>query len=144
MFTVPSLMKISSWIARASAFGLVAVLCSSCATTQTPMTDDISAEDYVAIQRLYAEFNTAIDLGLPDRYAATWTDDGEYTGGRPPGRGSDSLPRTPDVKGRAIAGNGPGRGQRHIVTTFVVTKTPKREGHRLSVADEFTEQSADE
>jgi hypothetical protein len=84
----------------------------------------ISADDYVEILQLYAEFNTSLDLGLADRYVATWTDDGEFTGGRPPERATKE--RSPDVVGkdrlRQMARPG-GSGGRHMITNLVVTRT---------------------
>jgi hypothetical protein len=87
----------------------------------------ISVEDYVAIQQLYAEFNTALDTGQADRYAATWTEDGEFTGGRTAEDGSkEPVPRTPNVRGKDQIwqmGQRGGTGSRHFVANLVVTPT---------------------
>jgi SnoaL-like domain len=83
----------------------------------------LSTDDYVAIQQLYARFNTALDTGQAQQFADTWTDDGEFVGGRGPGRGSEV--RTP-IKGRAelvAMGQRAGVGTRHFVTNLVVTPT---------------------
>jgi len=117
-----SLMRLKK-APRLGAAALLAVLCSACDTQ--PASTGFTAEDYVAIQRLYAEFNTSLDLGLPDRYVKTWTDDGEFTGGR---AGERAMPgeRKPDVVGREqlyqMAARG-GGGGRHMVGNLVVTPT---------------------
>jgi hypothetical protein len=83
----------------------------------------LSTDDYIAVQQLYARFNTALDTGQAQQFADTWTDDGEFIGGRGPGRGSDV--RTP-IKGRAelvAMGQRAGVGTRHFVANLVVTPT---------------------
>jgi hypothetical protein len=90
----------------------------------------VGTDDYTAIQQLYAEFNTSLDTGQADRYASTWTDDGEFTGGRGPGHGAET--RIP-IKGRAALwamGNRAGIGTRHMVTNMVIT--PVRGGAKVS------------
>lgn len=103
---------------------LLACLCGVAVAAQPAK--KISVEDYVAIQQLYAEFNTALDTGQADRYAATWTEDGEFTGGRPAGHGNEPVPRTPNVRGKEQIwqmGQQGGAGSRHFVTNLVVTPT---------------------
>jgi hypothetical protein len=101
---------------------LLGNLCSACVTQ--PTSTGFSAADYVAIQQLYAEFNTSLDLGLPDRYVKTWTDDGEFQGGRTGTRATPAAERKPDVVGRdaiyQMAARG-GGGGRHSVTNLVIT-----------------------
>ena len=53
----------------------------------------LTADDYIAIQQLYANYSHALDKGEADRFAATFVDDGEFTGGRPAGRANET--RTP-------------------------------------------------
>ena len=86
----------------------------------------VSVEDYVEIQQLYAHYCHALDSGNAEAVAHCWTEDGEFTGGRGPGKASD--PRTP-ASGYKM-GNGPG-GSRHMNTNLVLTKTP--EGAKGSV-----------
>ena len=86
----------------------------------------VSVEDYVEIQQLYAHYCHALDNGNAEAVANCWTEDGEFTGGRPPGKASD--PRKP-TSGYTM-GNGPG-GTRHMNTNLVITKTP--EGAKGSV-----------
>lgn len=83
----------------------------------------LSTDDYVAIQQLYARFNTALDTGQAQQFADTWTEDGEFIGGRGPGRGGEV--RTP-IKGRSelvAMGERAGVGTRHFVVNLVVTPT---------------------
>ena len=102
---------------------LLACVCGAAIAKEAPR---ISAQDYTDILQLYAEFNTSLDLGLPDRYIKTWTDDGEFTGGRAGERATPGE-RKPDVVGkeqlRAMARPG-GSGGRHSVTNLVVTPIP--------------------
>jgi len=103
-----------------------ALLACACCAAIAKQGAKISAQDYVEILQLYAEFNTSLDLGLPDRYIKTWTDDGEFTGGRSGERATPGE-RKPDVVGkeqlRAMARPG-GSGGRHSVTNLVVTPVP--------------------
>lgn len=103
-----------------------ALLACICGAAMAKQPAKISAQDYTEILQLYAEFNTSLDLGLPDRYIKTWTDDGEYTGGRAGERATPGE-RKPDVVGkdqlRAMARPG-GSGGRHSVTNLVVTPIP--------------------
>jgi hypothetical protein len=97
------------------------------AVAAQPASSQISMADYIAILQLYAEHNTALDLGQGDRFAATFTEDGEFQGGRRPNRAEPLNVRKPDVVGRdqlRQMGDNAGRGSRHIVTNVVVTRTP--------------------
>jgi hypothetical protein len=104
-----------------------ALLAGLCTVAIAKQPARISAQDYVDILQLYAEFNTSLDLGLPDRYIKTWTDDGEFTGGRAGARATPPGERKPDVVGkvqlRAMARPG-GSGGRHSVTNLVLTPVP--------------------
>jgi hypothetical protein len=53
----------------------------------------LTFEDYIEIQQLYHTYARAIDLGEGEKFAATFIEDGEFTGGRAPGRGAEL--RTP-------------------------------------------------
>lgn len=78
-------------------------------------------QDYVEIQQLYAAYAHALDRGDGERFASLFTADGEFTGGRGPGRGAEI--RTP-IKGtealKAMGGRG---GSRHFTTNLVVRPT---------------------
>ena len=87
----------------------------------------VSVEDYVEIQQLYAHYCHALDNGNAEAVSNCWTEDGEFTSGRPPGKASD--PRTP-TSGYNM-GKAGGGGSRHMNTNLVITKTP--EGAKGSV-----------
>jgi hypothetical protein len=82
------------------------------------------ADDYIEIQQLYANYVYALDQGQGERFAATFVDDGEFTGGRPAGRGGDV--RTP-IKGKEALFNlgSRGSGGRHFLANLVITPTPE-------------------
>jgi SnoaL-like protein len=82
----------------------------------------LTADDYIAIQQLYANYSHALDKGEAERFAATFVDDGEFTGGRPAGRANET--RTP-LKGReGLANMGSRGGGRHFTANLVITPTP--------------------
>jgi actinorhodin biosynthesis protein ActVIA len=90
----------------------------------TAQSTRFSTDDYVQIQELYARFNQALDTAQPDAYVETWTDDGEFVGGRGPGRGAEARP---PIKGRAALwdmAHRAGIGTRHMVANLVVTPKP--------------------
>ncbi len=81
----------------------------------------VSTDDYVEIFQLYNRYCHAFDTGAGEAWADTYTEDGEFTGGRGPGLAKDD--RTP-IKGRAaLVKVGSTGGTRHFVTNLVVTKT---------------------
>jgi hypothetical protein len=83
--------------------------------------DQVSTDDFVQIQQLYSRYCHALDMGSGDAFASTFTEDGEFTGGRAAGHANDD--RTP-LKGRqALAQMGSGGGSRHFTANLVVTKT---------------------
>ncbi len=89
-----------------------------------PTTPRLTTQDYMEIEQLYARFNHALDTRQPDEYAQTWTDDGEFVGGRGPGRG-DQV-RNP-VKGGAalrMMAEGPGIGGRHFISNLSILPEP--------------------
>jgi hypothetical protein len=103
--------------------GLVMVLLAA-STQARPATPKLSVQDYLEIEQLYARFNHALDTRRPDEFVTVWTNDGEFVGGRGPGRGNES--RTP-IKGRAALhrmAEGPGIGGRHFVSNLVLTPGP--------------------
>lgn len=91
---------------------------------ESALAPQLTSDDYVQIQELYARFDTALDTARPDQYVATWTDDGEFVGGR--GRGHGAGPRPP-IKGRAALwamAQRAGIGTRHFVANLVITPAP--------------------
>jgi len=83
----------------------------------------LTADDYIEIYQLYANYPHAIDLAKGEGFADTWTDDGEFTGGRAPGKANDD--RTP-LKGReALIKLGSKGGFRHFTANIVITPTPE-------------------
>jgi len=51
----------------------------------------LTADDYIEIQQLYANYAHALDQGEGERFASTFVLDGEFTGGRGPGRGGEAA-----------------------------------------------------
>jgi hypothetical protein len=89
----------------------------------------LTADDYIEIQQLYSSYAHALDKGEGERFASTFVLDGEFTGGRGPGRGSEV--RNP-IKGRdALLKMGSRSGLRHFNANLVITPTP--EGAKGSV-----------
>lgn len=86
-----------------------------------PTPPRVSTEDYIAIQQLYAEYAQALDRGEGERFAATWSVDGEFTGGRGPGRATEV--RTPRTGKDALTAMGAIGGTRHFNANLVVTPT---------------------
>jgi len=89
----------------------------------------LTADDYIEIQQLYANYAHALDKGEGERFAGTFVLDGEFTGGRGPGRGGEA--RNP-IKGKdALLQMGSRGGSRHFNANLVITPTP--EGAKGSV-----------
>ena len=88
-----------------------------------------TADDYIEIQQLYANYAHALDRGEGDRFAATWVVDGEFTGGRGPGKANDD--RTPRKGTAALTAMGSTSGTRHFNANLVIT--PTAEGAKASV-----------
>src|SRR5712692_7784312 len=90
---------------------------------------NLTADDYIEIQQLYASYAHALDKGEGERFASTFVVEGEFTGGRGPGRGSEA--RNP-IKGKdALLTMGSRGGLRHFNANLVITPTP--EGAKGSV-----------
>ena len=81
----------------------------------------LTADDYVEIQQLYANYAHALDKGEGERFASTFVLDGEFTGGRGPGRGSEV--RTPAKGKDALLKMGSRGGSRHFTANLVITPT---------------------
>jgi hypothetical protein len=83
----------------------------------------VSVEDYIEILQLYNRYCHALDMGSGEAFASTFTDDGEFTGGRPAGHPNDD--RTPRKGKEALTQMGSRGGTRHFTANLVVTKTPE-------------------
>jgi hypothetical protein len=92
-------------------------------------TAKLTADDYVEIQQLYANYAHALDKGEGERFASTFVLDGEFTGGRGPGRGSEV--RNPTKGEDALLKMGSRGGLRHFTANLVIT--PTSEGAKGSV-----------
>jgi hypothetical protein len=89
----------------------------------------LTADDYIEIQQLYANYVHALDQGEGERFASTFVLDGEFTGGRGPGRGSEA--RNPIQGEDALVKMGSRGGSCHFNANLVITPTP--EGAKGSV-----------
>jgi hypothetical protein len=89
------------------------------------MTSTFAADDYLAIQQLYARYATALDLGDGDARAATFTSDGTFRSSitRHVPEGVDAIRDRTNSKGSL--------GLRHI--NFNLLITPTDEGANGSV-----------
>ena len=105
-----------------SAGAMVGAIAASRVAAAPAGARSISHEDFVEIQQLYAEYCHALDRGDGDRFAAVWTEDGEFTGGRGPGRANEA--RTPRKGSMALKAMGTTSGTRHFNANLVVTPTP--------------------
>ena len=82
----------------------------------------LTADDYIAIQQLYATYAQALDRGEGDRFAATFVEDGEFTGGRGPGHADED--RKPRKGTPALTAMGSRSGTRHFTANLVITPGP--------------------
>jgi hypothetical protein len=99
------------------------------AAAETGAAPKLTADDYIEIQQLYANYAQALDRGEGERFASTFVLDGEFTGGRGPGRGGEV--RNP-IKGKdALLQMGSRGGSRHFNANLVIT--PTAEGAKGSV-----------
>jgi 3-phenylpropionate/cinnamic acid dioxygenase small subunit len=102
-------------------------LCGA-AVSYSQSTPKLTGDDYIEIQNLYANYAHALDEGKGDAFAATFTEDGEFTGQSQPGQ-----PRRQPIKGKealARMGGRGGGGSRHFMANLSVNPTP--EGARAS------------
>src|SRR5215468_10985361 len=99
------------------------------AAAEAPAAPKLTADDYIEIQQLYANYAHALDKGEGERFAATFVLDGEFTGGRGPGRGGEV--RNPIQGKDALLKMGSRGGGRHFTANLVVT--PTSEGAKGSV-----------
>src|SRR5215470_2237444 len=108
---------------------LVAVTLRPVAAAETGTAPKLTADDYIEIQQLYAAYAHALDKGEGERFASTFVLDGEFTGGRGPGRGGEV--RNPTKGKDALLAMGSRGGLRHFNANLVITPTP--EGAKGSV-----------
>ena len=80
-------------------------------------------QDYNEIQSCTPTYSQTLDKGQGDLFAATFTPDGEFTSGRPAGRGNDT--RTPLKGTEALRRMGSVGGGRHFTANLVITQTPE-------------------
>lgn len=91
------------------------------ASAATPSAVKLTADDYIEIQQLYAAYAHALDTGDGARFAQTFTEDGEFTGGRPAGHAQDVRKST---RGRAaLQAMGSRGGSRHFTANLTITPT---------------------
>jgi hypothetical protein len=83
----------------------------------------LTPQDYIEIQQLYASYSQALDKGQGERFAATFTPDGEFTSGRPAGRANET--RTPLKGTEGLTRMGSVGGGRHFTANLVITPTPE-------------------
>jgi hypothetical protein len=81
----------------------------------------LTPQDYIEIQQLYASYSHALDKGLGERFAATFTPDGEFTSGRSAGRANET--RTPLKGTERLTRMGSEGGGRHFTANLVITPT---------------------
>ena len=90
---------------------------------QKKTTATMTAQDYLEIQQLYANYAHALDKGQGERFAALFTPDGEFTRGRAAGRATEV--RTPLKGTEGLLKMGSTGGGRHFTTNLVITPTPE-------------------
>jgi actinorhodin biosynthesis protein ActVIA len=83
----------------------------------------LTAQDYIEIQQLYATYAHTLDTAQAERFAATFTPDGEFTRGRPQGQATET--RTPLKGTEGLTKMGSVGGGRHFTANLVVTPTPE-------------------
>ncbi len=89
----------------------------------------LTTEDRLEIQDLYARYCHGLDKADPDMFSSCWTEDGEFTGGRGPGRAADD--RTPRKGRDALTNMARNGGTRHFNSNLVLT--PTVDGAKASV-----------
>jgi actinorhodin biosynthesis protein ActVIA len=81
----------------------------------------LTAQDYFEIQQLYATYAHALDTAQGERFAATFTADGEFTRGRAQGQATET--RTPLKGTEGLIRMGSVGGGRHFTANLLVTPT---------------------
>src|SRR5665213_870466 len=107
-------------MSKYSVIAIVALAVCGAVVSRSQSTPKLTGEDYMEIQNLYATYAHALDKGKGDMLAATFIDDGEFTGQSQPGQ-----PRRQPTKGKeAIARMARGGGgSRHFVANLNVMPT---------------------
>jgi len=96
----------------------VAILTAGLVWAQQAKAGALATQDYVDIAQLYARYNTAIDTGDADGWAATFTPDGVFNGTT---RGHEALVQfVHDWRDKRNGAN-----RRHWNSNLVVTRTPE-------------------
>jgi hypothetical protein len=108
---------------RAGTFFAALTMLRPAAAAEGGAASKLTADDYIEIQQLYANYAHALDKGEGERFAATFVLDGEFTGGRGPGRGSEV--RDPIKSKDALLAMGSRGGLRHFNANLVITPTPE-------------------
>jgi hypothetical protein len=83
----------------------------------------LTAQDYIEIQQLYGTYAYTLDTAQAERFAATFTPDGEFTRGRAKGQATET--RTPLKGTEGLTKMGSVGGGRHFTANLVVTPTPE-------------------
>lgn len=98
------------------------VLAVSCLIgAQSPKDLKLTADDYVQIQQLYADYVYALDQAQGERFVSTFVDDGEFTGVHVDGR----TPATDHGKKGLLRVGGKDRGARTFLSNLLITRTPE-------------------
>jgi len=105
----------------------LAILAITVATVPMAVAADLKADDYTAIQQLYARYNTAIDRGDAEGWAGTFTADGVFANNF---KGHDALVGFVNTWRTNPAMNGAMR--RHFSADLVIT--PSVEGATATVS----------
>ncbi len=82
----------------------------------------LTAEDYMEIQQLYADYSYAFDQGEGERFAATFVEDGSFTAMHP----APPAVQNPTAGKAALTVMGShGTGlRRHFLSNLLITRTP--------------------
>lgn len=110
-------MRLTKW-STSLALGVLAV---QAVAADRSVHHSFTADDYIEIQQLYANYAHALDKGEGERFAATFIEDGEFTGGRGAGKANDD--RTPRKGTAALVKMGSNGGTRHFTANLVITPT---------------------
>ena len=81
----------------------------------------LTADDYIEIQQLYSAYAHSLDQGQAERFAATFIEGGEFTGGRGAGKADDL--RVPTKGKDALMNMGSRGGTRHFTANLLITPT---------------------
>jgi len=94
---------------------MVAVAGFSWVHAESSKVPKLTADDYIEIQQLYSAYAHSLDQGQAERFAATFIEGGEFTGGRGAGKADD--PRVPTKGKDALMNMGSRGGTRHFTAS---------------------------